>query len=312
MHVCVIAVQNNIMKISTFDLNLFVILNAIYTEGSLTKAAEVVGITQPAVSNALSRLREKFNDDLFVRTGSGMVPTQKTENIINDIQSALALMQQSVNEPDTFDAENTTRTFKLSLGDISEGRVLPYIMKEIDQNAKNISVGSYAYKRSDQVHALATHNLDFVVDPVIPASDEINSYKVFEDDFVVIHREDHPLSKIENPTIDDILSQGHLHVSSRKRGLHLIDVELDKIGYRRNVALRCQHFLIAPTIVNSTDLVLFATRSFAKAHNLPFVEIPAKIPSMEYFLIWHKSDEGDGGHIWMKDLIIKAFIAAKK
>lgn len=312
MHVCIIAVQNNIMKISTFDLNLFVILNAIYTEGSLTKAAEVVGITQPAVSNALSRLREKFNDDLFVRTGSGMVPTQKTENIINDIQSALALMQQSVNEPDTFDAENTTRTFKLSLGDISEGRVLPYIMKEIDQNAKNISVGSYAYKRSDQVHALATHNLDFVVDPVIPASDEINSYKVFEDDFVVIHREDHPLSKIENPTIDDILSQGHLHVSSRKRGLHLIDVELDKIGYRRNVALRCQHFLIAPTIVKSTDLVLFATRSFAKAHNLPFVEIPAKIPSMEYFLIWHKSDEGDGGHIWMKDLIIKAFIAAKK
>ena len=312
MHVCIIAVQNNTMKISTFDLNLFVILNAIYTEGSLTKAAEVVGITQPAVSNALSRLREKFNDDLFVRTGSGMVPTQKTENIINDIQSALALMQQSVNEPDTFDAENTTRTFKLSLGDISEGRVLPYIMKEINQNAKNISVGSYAYKRSDQVHALATHNLDFVVDPVIPASDEINSYKVFEDDFVVIHREDHPLSKIENPTIDDILSQGHLHVSSRKRGLHLIDVELDKIGYRRNVALRCQHFLIAPTIVKSTDLVLFATRSFAKAHNLPFVEIPAKIPSMEYFLIWHKSDEGDGGHIWMKDLIIKAFIAAKK
>jgi DNA-binding transcriptional LysR family regulator len=300
------------MKISTFDLNLFVILNAIYTEGSLTKAAEVVGITQPAVSNALSRLREKFNDDLFVRTGSGMVPTQKTENIINDIQSALTLMQQSVNEPDTFDAENTTRTFKLSLGDISEGRVLPYIMKEIDQKAKNISVGSYAYKRSDQVHALATHNLDFVVDPVIPASDEINSYKVFEDDFVVIHREDHPLSKIENPTIDDILSQGHLHVSSRKRGLHLIDVELDKIGYRRNVALRCQHFLIAPTIVRSTDLVLFATRSFAKAHNLPFVEIPAEIPSMEYFLIWHKSDEGDGGHIWMKDLIIKAFIAAKK
>ena len=77
------------MKISSFDLNLFVILNAIYTEGSLTKAAEVVGITQPAVSNALARLREKFNDDLFVRTGSGMVPTQKTENMIQDVQSAL-------------------------------------------------------------------------------------------------------------------------------------------------------------------------------------------------------------------------------
>ena len=300
------------MKISTFDLNLFVILNAIYTEGSLTKASEVVGITQPAVSNALSRLREKFGDDLFIRTGTGMVPTQKTENIINDIQSALTLMQQSVNEPDTFDANKTSRTFKLSLGDISEGRVLPFIMKEIDQHAKYISVGSYSYKRSDQVHALATHNLDFVVDPIIPISDEINSYKVFEDDFVAIHRENHLLSQINNPSIDDILAQKHLHVSSRRTGSHLIDVELDKIGHSRNVALRCQHFLIAPTIIKSTDLVLFATRSFAKAHDLPFIEIPAEIPSMEYFLIWHKSDEGDGGHIWMKDLIIKAFVEAKK
>ena len=90
------------MKISTFDLNLFVILNAIYTQGSLTKAADVVGITQPAVSNALSRLRAKFNDDLFLRTGSGMIPTQKTENMIADIQNALMLMQQSVDEPDEF------------------------------------------------------------------------------------------------------------------------------------------------------------------------------------------------------------------
>jgi DNA-binding transcriptional LysR family regulator len=221
-------------------------------------------------------------------------------------------MQHSVNEPDTFDEKTTTRAFKLSLGDISEGRVLPFIMREIDKNAKNISVGSYAYKRSDQVHALATNNLDFVVDPVIPVSDEINSYKVFEDDFVAIHREGHPISELENPGIDDILAQDHLHVSARKRGLHLIDVELDKIGYRRNVALRCQHFLIAPTIIKSTDMLLFATRSFAKTHSLPFIEIPAEIPSMEYFLIWHKSDEGDGGHIWMKELIINAFIEAKK
>ena len=281
------------MKISSFDLNLFVILNAIYTEGSLTKAAEVVGITQPAVSNALSRLREKFNDDLFVRTGSGMVPTQKTENMINDVQSALTLIQQSVNEPDTFEPKSSKRNFKLSLGDVSEGRVLPFIMEEIYKEAPNVSIGSYAYLRNDQVHALSTNNLDFVVDPIIPRSDEINSEKVFEDDFVVMH-------------------QKHLHVSGRKRGLHLIDVELDKIGYRRKVALRCQHFLIAPRIIQSTDLVLMGTRSFAKRNNMPFVEIPIEIPTMEYFLIWHKSDEGDGGHIWMKDLIVRAFKDAQR
>ena len=300
------------MKISSFDLNLFVILNAIYTEGSLTKAAEVVGITQPAVSNALSRLREKFNDDLFVRTGSGMVPTQKTENMITDVQSALTLIQQSVNEPDTFDPKSSKRNFKLSLGDVSEGRVLTFIMKEIYEDAQNISVGSYAYQRSDQVHALATNNLDFVVDPIIPHSDEINSEKVFEDDFVVMYREGHELSKIKDVSVDNILDQKHLHVSNRRRGLHLIDRELEKAGHRREVSLRCQHFLIAPTIIQSTDLVLMGTRSFAKRNNLPFAEIPLDIPAMEYFLIWHKNEEGDGGHNWMKDLIIKAFKDAQR
>lgn len=300
------------MKISSFDLNLFVILNAIYTEGSLTKAAQVVGITQPAVSNALSRLRDKFNDDLFVRTGSGMVPTQKTENMISDIQNALTLIQQSVNEPDTFDPATSNRSFKLSLGDISESRVLPFIMKEIYESAPNISLGSYAYKRTDQVHALSTNNLDFVVDPVIPNSNEINSSKVFEDDFVAIHRDGHNISKIKNITIEDIVKEKHLHVSRRKMGVHLIDMELDKIGLKRNVALRCQHFLIAPPIIKSTDLILMATRSFAKRNNLSFVEIPIEIPSMEYFLIWHKSDEGDGGHIWMKDLITRAFKEAQR
>tara|TARA_B100001250_G_scaffold229683_1_gene197169 strand:+ start:83 stop:985 length:903 start_codon:yes stop_codon:yes gene_type:complete len=300
------------MKISSFDLNLFVILNAIYTEGSLTKAAQVVGITQPAVSNALSRLRDKFNDDLFIRTGSGMVPTQKTENMIADIQNALTLIQQSVNEPDTFDPGSSKRNFKLSLGDISESRVLPFIMKKIYKNAPNISLGSYAYKRADQVHALSTNNLDFVVDPVIPNSNEINSLKVFEDDFVAIHRDGHNISKIKNITIEDIVNEKHLHVSRRKMGVHLIDMELEKVGLKRNVALRCQHFLIAPPIIKSTDLILMATRSFAKRNNLSFVEIPIEIPSMEYFLIWHKSDEGDGGHIWMKDLITSAFKEAQK
>ncbi len=92
----------------------------------------------------------------------------------------------------------------------------------------------------------------------------------------------------------------------------MIDMELEKIGLKRNVALRCQHFLIAPSIIKSTDLILMATRSFAKRNNLSFVEIPIEIPSMEYFLIWHKNDEGDGGHIWMKDLITKAFKEAQK
>ena len=117
-----------------------------------------------------------------------MIPTQKTENMITDIQNALMLMQQSVDEPDEFNPLLSSRSFKISLADVSEGRILPYLMQEIDKNAPNISVGSFHYSRRDQVHALSTNQLDFVVDPVIPRSNEIKSCKVFEDYFVVAHR----------------------------------------------------------------------------------------------------------------------------
>ena len=92
----------------------------------------------------------------------------------------------------------------------------------------------------------------------------------------------------------------------------MVDLELEKTGHRRDIALRCQHFLIAPEIIRETDAVIMATHSFAKSNDLPFVEIPQELPQMEYFLSWHKSDEGDGGHEWMKDLIIKAFEDAQK
>ena len=112
------------MKLNNLDLNLLVVFNAIYTEGSLTKAGEIVGITQPAVSSALSKLRSYFDDPLFIRVGQGVKPTAKTENIIVHVQDALAILQRSLEQPDSFDPSVSSRTFRLSLNDISEGRIL--------------------------------------------------------------------------------------------------------------------------------------------------------------------------------------------
>ena len=300
------------MKIRSFDLNLFVIMNAIYTEGSLTKAAEVVGITQPAVSNALSRLREKFNDDLFVRTGSGMVPTHKTENIINDIQNALSLMQKSVNEPDEFDPLTSERTFRISLGDISEGRILPHILEKINATAPKITIESFYTDRHEIVHSLATNELNFAIDPIIPRSKDVVSQKVFEDKFICAHRANHPISKIKNFDMNALLEQKFINISNRKRGPSIIDVELQKFQLKRDVALRAQHFLVTPEIVRSTDLVLVCSQSFAKKHGLHFAELPIELPPVEQYLIWHSSDDNDGSHIWMRETITEAFQAAKK
>lgn len=295
------------MKISAFDLNLFVIMNSIYTEGSLTKAAEVVGITQPAVSNALSRLREKFDDDLFVRTGSGMVPTQKTENIIKDIQNALQLMQKSVNEPDEFDPATSQKTFRISLGDINEGRILAILISKIEKLAPNIKLECYYTARGQVPHALATNELSFAVDPFIPNSKDTNSTKVFSDKFVIAHRANHPVSKISEITLDEALKLKYINISNRKRGASVVEMEMQKMQLQPEIALRAQHYLVTPEIVRSTDLCLLCSETFAKKHGLSYVNLPFEVPPLEQYLIWHKSDDNDGSHIWMRTLIAESF-----
>ncbi len=295
------------MKISSFDLNLFVIMNSIYTEGSLTKAAQVVGITQPAVSNALSRLREKFDDELFVRTGSGMVPTQKTENIIKDIQNALQLMQKSVNEPDEFDPVTSQKTFRISLGDINEGRILAILMGKIEKQAPNIKLECYYTARDQAPHALATNELSFAVDPFIPNSKDTNSMKVFSDRFVIAHRANHPITKVSNLTLEEILKLKYINISNRKRGASVVEMEMQKMQLQPEMTLRAKHYLVTPEIVRSTDLCLLCAETFAKKHGLSYIELPFDVPPLEQYLIWHSGDDNDGSHIWMRDLIAESF-----
>jgi len=282
-------------------------MNSIYTEGSLTKAAEVVGITQPAVSNALSRLREKFDDELFVRTGGGMVPTQKTENIIKDIQNALQLMQKSVNEPDEFDPATSQKTFRISLGDINEGRILAILIGKIEKQAPNIKLECYYSARDKVPHALATNELNFAVDPFIPNSKDTNAMKVFSDQFVIAHRANHPVSKVTTLTLEEVLKLKYINISNRKRGASVVEMEMQKMQLQPEMSLRAQHYLVTPEIVRSTDLCLLCAETFAKKHGLSYIELPFDVPPLEQYLIWHSSDDNDGSHIWMRDLIAESF-----
>ena len=123
------------MKLNNLDLNLLVVFNAIYTEGSLTKAGEIVGITQPAVSSALSKLRDYFNDQLFIRVGQGVQPTAKTENIIIHVREALLILHKTLEEPDAFDPA-VSKT-KLSF--------FTYMTKGRDDNCNANIIGQFMY-----------------------------------------------------------------------------------------------------------------------------------------------------------------------
>lgn len=152
------------MNLSKVDLNLFIVFDAIYTEANLTRAGQIVGITQPAVSNALARLRETFNDPLFVRTAQGMVPTPMAQNIIGPVRNALSLLRVSVQESRIFNPLQAVKTYRISMTDLTEAVILPPLFQRLRRLAPTVAIESFLSKRRETTKELAAGRLDFAVD----------------------------------------------------------------------------------------------------------------------------------------------------
>ncbi len=292
------------MNLNRIDLNLFAVFDAIYTAGSLTKAADVLCITQPAVSNSLARLREMLNDPLFVRTGHAMTPTPVAQNIIVPARQALALLRKSVQESQTFDPLNAEKAFNFASRDLLEVVILPRLMAKLQNQAPNIRLTNYEIGRSQVVSAMASGTLDFFADASAFTDPHLRKEKVAQDRLVVMARKNHPALKqgLDLPTF---LRLGHINVSHRKSGAGPIDVALDKLGKKRKVVMRGQHFLTVPSAIAKTDLVACLPYHLAKHYDLAIYELPFDLPPVEYFLYWHVSADHDSAHRWMRDLIME-------
>ena len=281
--------------------------DVIYTEKNLTKAGQVLGITQPAVSNALSRLRELFGDDLFIRTSKGMIPTPVANQIIKDVRSALSLIQNTISETEKFDPSIAEMTFKISIGDRSEYRLLPLLIKELAEIAPKIKVETYLTPRKDAPRELASGTIDFSIDPPVHSDPHLRHEKIYEEDYVMIVRKDHPILNLKEITIEDYLKLSHIHISNRKTGLGHVDMALYRLGLSRDISLRAQHFLVAPYIVEQSDLAITTTKGFAVDRDLAWRELPFEIEPLILHLYWHEAKDSDPSTKWMKDLMLKTY-----
>ena len=295
------------MNLKETDLNLFKAFDVIYTEKNLTKAGEILGITQPAVSNALSRLREMFNDELFIRSSKGMLPTPVAQDIIKDVREALGLMNKTIAQTDSFDPSTSEVTFKISIGDSSEYRLLPILLKELAKDAPNISVESFLIPRKETPKELSAGNVDFCIDPPVHTDSFLRHKKIYEDDYVLIARKGHPIMKKKKISMDEYLSLSHIHVSNRKTGIGLVDMALNRLGHSRKITLRSQNFLVAPFVIERSDLVISTTRGFAKHRGLEVMELPFKIDPIVLHLYWHESKDSDLSNQWMRELMLKTY-----
>ena len=295
------------MKIKDTDLNLFIAFDVIYTEKNLTKSGQVLGITQPAVSNALARLRDLFNDELFIRTSRGMIPTPVANQLIGDIRNALSLIQNTISVSEKFDPSTAEMTFKISIGDTSEYRLLPLLIKELAEIAPRVKVETYLTPRKDAPRELASGAIDFSIDPPLQSDQHLKHEKIYQEDYVMIVRKDHPILEKQKITIEDYLDLSHIHISNRKTGMGHVDMTLYKLGLSRDIYLRAQHFLVAPYIVEQSDMAITTTKGFAVDRNLAWRELPFDIDPLVLHLYWHENNDNESSSKWMRDLMLKTY-----
>jgi len=293
------------MHVSRFDLNLFVVFDAIYTEGSLTRAARVLNLTQPAVSHALGRLRERLDDPLFVRQGARMVPTSRARGMVTSVRHALGGLQRCLSDEGGFDLADAERTFVVGLRDGLEGCLLPPLTAGILEEAPGVRLQSMTVARRQLATELASGRLDLAADVLLPLPDAIEHRPVMSGPLVVLMRPGHPLEgKLDLPAY---LAAQHVLVSSRREGPGMEDFGLSRLGYRRNIRLRCQHHMAALSTVMGSDLLLtlpsLLARQLAPAgsHVEP---LPADVPGLELHLYWHRDQSADPGHTWLRQRVM--------
>ena len=291
------------VSLNQVDLNLFIVFEAIYAKRNLTRAAEVLRITQPAVSNALARMRATFNDPLFVSAPGGMVPTRVAENMFGRVAEALQLLNYSIREGNQFDPATAEKTFRVSMSDLDEALILPTLGRILEREARGIRVESYSTRRKDVARQLASGMLDLAVDAPLLNDPQLRSMPMMEGTYVCILREHHPLAG-QPLTLDSYLSLDHIHVSSRPQGMGHVDVALNKLGKRRNIKMRVRHYLVAPQIMLESDLALSAPLRLAQGYPTKVLELPFTLPSMALHLYWHRSADLDQANQWLRKKLL--------
>jgi len=297
------------MHISKADLNLFIVFDAIYAEGGLTRASWRLNLSQPAVSHALSRLRRLFGDPLFERHGHSMISTSVAQRAIGPVRDALQQLETALNGAANFDPATAARRFTVGLRDHFEFALLPQLVHELAASAPNVSVEFVRAERRDLDRELSTGRLDMALDVPLPLAVTIARRTLGTERLVVVARKRHPRLR-GDLDMSTYISLSHVQVSARRHGPSIEDFELARRGLRRKITIRCQHYFAACEIVRKSDLLLTMSERYARIigrlvpnHVYAF---PIDIPALETCLYWHARTDSDPANLWLRELIAKA------
>lgn len=288
------------------DLNLLRLFDALYRMRSVSRAAEALGLSQPAASQGLTRLRLRLHDALFVRAGGAMQPTPRAERLAGDVQQGLRLLEGALAGQRSFAPTEAALTLRLHLSDIGEARFLPDLLAALHREAPRMRVHSRPLPHEQITAALDTGQIDFAIG-YLPGVQDTRRTELLRDRYAVLLRAGHPLLAGPGaaPRLADLKRLEVVAVRSHAETLRIVQL----LGLTQRLV--SAHFLALPAIVRATDLGVVMPRAiaqgFAESGDFAIVDTGLPRSSFTVSLHWSARFEADPAHQWLRQLLLRLF-----
>jgi DNA-binding transcriptional LysR family regulator len=293
------------MNWGAFDLNLLIVFDAVMQERSVTRAGSRIGLSQPAMSHALNRLRYMLKDELFIRTPDGMVPTPRAEVLAQPLRSALSEMQLAL-EPAAFDPAASDRRFALAVNNYAAVVLASPLVAAVSAAAPAVRLDLRPSGTLDIVDRLDRGDLDLTLGSMDSPGERFASALLLEDPFVMVMRRGHPASR-RKLSASAFAALPHLEISSSGEDTGFIDRWLAERGLERRIALRAPYLSAAAILVQSDLAATLSQRiaqEFVRHHPLQLFKPPYDSPRVPTRMLWHRRLDRHPAHRWLRDVIL--------
>jgi DNA-binding transcriptional LysR family regulator len=292
-------------KLAALDLNLLVVFDAIMRDRSVTRAGQRLGLSQPAMSHALTRLRHMLKDELFVRSPNGMVPTPRAEELATPIRIALDGLQQSL-EPLQFDPSKETTTFYIAVDNYAAIVLVAPIAALVAKIAPGVKLDFRPSGTLNVLEQLDRSELHLAMGPLVVQGERFSRKRLLQDQFVVVHRKGHPAAKAQEFSTEKLATLPQLEISSAQFGPDFVDGSPGRSRPTLKPAIRAP-FLSAAQILATSDLVavlpLNVAKNMTRSHHLVFRRLSRSPKPIEAAMIWLRRLDNQPAHAWLRDVI---------
>jgi len=292
-------------QLRSVDFRLLLAFEALIAERHVSRAAAAVGLSQPAMSHALAKLRQQFHDPLLARTSTGFEPTPKALELIEPVRDAIRQVNGLFSEGSAFDPATSSEGFTIRMGDMNEVLFLPSLLRRLEEQAPNVTVTVQHLTPSETIRALEASAIDFAVSALIKHSKSVHSLELAKDRMVCVMRKEHPAAAARLTT-RAFLAFRHLRIVQSAGDVRFVEEALYRHGLQRQVMVTTPHWLAASYLVESSDLVTALPESMARQLNADgrFAVRPLPVGGGEFSwrLYWHRRYDARPAHRWLRSM----------